>query len=213
MQSSKPKLSAVKIGANFDEVRKKDNSYFPPKVARKILNLSSRDYRRFRLEIDPEGDTRKDGFSHNTLFAYFILQTFREWKTFNIKDLEQFNWSFVFRACEEFELEELREMGIVYCPIDKELWLLPISAYYKVRKKGNFEGLIMERVYHEYNNRLAVSFDTLLERRLTLTEKKQLILSQPGTRDILSSKSRGKNKKIARKKFDEYFKEELESLE
>ncbi len=206
-------LSVVDNSIDYAKDRRLENAIFPPKTVRKLLNLSPQGYRRIRQDIDPDGDSRKDGFTHNALFVYFIFYTLRERWFFSVGDIAKFKWLYIFEACEKFELNDIKEMGIVFCSSSLQLWLAPKREYLKAIKDERFKGLKLEYVYQDYVSHLALNFDTLLDRQMTNSEKAKMLLCQPGFKEILLNKPIKPKSEQRKESFDDFFSGVLEKLE
>lgn len=206
-------LSVVENTIGDDKDRQLEKGIFPPKTVCKLLNLSSQNYRRIRKEIDPFGDTRKHGFTHNALFVYFIFFTLRERWFYSVSDIAKFKWPYIFEACEKIGLNEIKEMGIVFCPASRQLWLTPKGEYLKAMKDDRFKGLKMDYVYQDYVSHLALNFETLLDRQLKNMEKAKLLLSQPNFKEVLLGKPGKSASDQKEESFDDFFSGVVEKLE
>ena len=102
-------------------------------------------------------------------------------------------------------------MGIIYCPINKKVWLAPISTYEKSLKNDRFDGLKMEYVYLAYSNRLALEFESTLKRKMTFEQQTHFLLSQPMIKELLLQDSIKPQKEGIEEDFDHYFSVSLKS--
>lgn len=209
MIDKEQQFSEQKRDMLIDIDRVSESRFFPPKVALKVLGFSAQNYRMIRENIDPEGLKRQNGFSYNALFVYFIFYALRERKLFSFSDIAKFDWEFIFHACELFDLIDIREMGIVYSPSEKEIWLVPKSIFSKVMGDDRFDGLKMEYVFKVYSNRLALEFQNVLTRKLTFEEQAQVLLSQSGFQDLVSTKPHKTPEPTSQMQFDQYFSDRI----
>ena len=84
--------------------------------------------------------------------------------------------------------------------------------YIKARKDDRFEGLMMSYVYQDYVSRLALNFETLLERQMTNMEKAKLLLSQPNFQEVLLNKPRKPARDEKKESFNDFFSDVVKEL-
>jgi hypothetical protein len=162
-----------------------EDQLFKPLLVRKLLKFSIANLRKLKKEVDPNGEKRGLGFTHNALFIYSVFRSLIDNNHFTVTDICRYDWNFIFEFIEKYGIDRVKKMSFIYRQKTSQVWLVTRDVHDRLHDAGWLRAVPFIEGYETYNDCLTSLSKPQIEIKDDALES--LIAKQKGYKELINT--------------------------
>jgi len=158
-------------------------------VVQSLLQFPTNTMKKIVKYVDKKRKGRGPKFSHRTVLIYFVFFTLINTKGMSLKQLVSFDWENVFEIMNQWHIDDILRLCLVYKHGSKHAVLVSIDQYVELVSGDMFQGVKLETVHANYVSRMNYVFESKTDERENASELADRLVAQRGIKEIVSALS------------------------